>query len=137
MRSRANPTHRRVGPVAGVLLAVGLAGCGGPPAPALPAPGATVFLGEWCQHVGRTFCRATAEQCFGGSTSFEQGCQQSAVEGCLAGRSLATPAGRTGAELRGCLEYLDGIACKDLGAALANPVGASLCAARAPLAPPP
>lgn len=132
-RSSNDGTNRIVGASVGLLLVVGLPACGGPPAPAPPASGAAVYLGEWCQHVTRTFCRATAAQCFGGSESFEQGCRSSALEGCLAGRSLASPSGRTGAELRDCLEYLDGVACRDLGAALTNPVGAKLCAARAPL----
>ena len=123
-----------------LAMGVGCAGCGGaPPAPALPAPGQAVYLGEWCQRICGTFCQTAASRCFPGMAGFEEGCRQSAMQGCLAGRSLATPSGRTGADLASCLEYLDGIACHDLGAALTNPVGARLCAARAPLAsdPPP
>ena len=114
-----------------LAVALGTAGCGAPPAPALPAPGQAVYLGEWCQQVCRKFCNATASRCFPGMAGFEEGCQQSALQSCLAGRSLATPSGRTGADLASCLDYLDGVSCRDLGAALTNPVGAKLCAARA------
>jgi hypothetical protein len=124
--------------VSSFFLAV-LAGC---PGVQLREPNAPVPLGEWCQVVSSKMCELTARACFNGMSGVADGCKDTAIPSCLAGRDPQTPSGRLGGDLNACLAKLEPLSCAQLGAGMGSGE-LSVCAANvggtpsAPAAPPP
>lgn len=93
---------------------------------------AQVSLGEWCQQVSGKLCELTGSRCFGGIAGVADGCRNTAVPSCLAGRDPALPSGRQGADLDRCLAALAPLSCEQLGAGLGSGQLATFCSATAP-----
>lgn len=118
-----------------------MAGCTGAQ---LREPNAPVPLGEWCQVVSSKVCDLTARACFNGMSGVADGCKDTAIPGCLAGRDPQTPSGRNGGDLNACMARLEPLNCAQLGAGMGSGE-LSICTANvggtstgpAPSAPPP
>ena len=88
------------------------AACGGAEQPAGPQP---VDVGEWCEAVGASMCRGTADKCFSGMSGVEDGCRDSFTPSCMGNRDAATPSGRTSDDLGACVDYIESRSCEQLG----------------------
>ena len=73
-----------------------------------------VTIGDWCGDVGRKFCDTMVSRCMRNLAGFADGCRESFVPSCVAGRGEAEPAGRTYDELHACLQHVDGLSCEGL-----------------------
>ena len=105
------------------LLLVLLLACGGGSAEA-PKPVASsgdpqraVGLGEWCNVLSRTIC-IRAGSCIG-SIEVATSCNESAVQGCLAGRAEDAPSGHKGGELDACVSTYQNAPCDGYMSAVA------------------
>jgi hypothetical protein len=106
-----------------------LGACGATQHPQASGP---VPLDAWCRELGATYCSAIADRCLGGMAGAADGCRDSFLSSCLAGRAPATPSGRDHGELSQCVARVRGLTCEGLGAAMADPAFAAACAAKAP-----
>lgn len=86
----------------------------------LREPNTPVSLGDWCQVVSSKVCDLTARACFNGMSGVADGCKDTAIPGCLAGRDPQTPSGRLGGDLNTCLAKLEPLSCAQLGAGMGS-----------------
>jgi hypothetical protein len=111
-----------------------LLGCGGATPRSGPEP---VPLGTWCEEASAMLCEAIADECFGGAGGFAEGCTESSLPGCLAGRDASSASGRTYDDLAACHASLRPMSCEELGYATGTGLAGSgpiadHCAARPP-----
>lgn len=81
---------------------------------------APISLGDWCKTVSSKVCDLTAKACFNGMSGVADGCKDTAIPGCLAGRDPQMPSGRTGADLNACMAKLAPLTCQALGAGMGS-----------------
>ena len=115
-----------------ITLLAGVAdlGCGGPQKKGEELN--PVSLGDWCKEVNSKLCNSVAQSCFKGMSGFADGCLQSAMPSCLAGRDGHSPSGRTKGDLANCISGIQPLSCKELGKGLGSGKMAELCGATAP-----
>lgn len=112
-----------------LLLLLLTSGCATVPQHAASDPAS---LGTWCGQVGAAMCRALADRCFSGMSGVAEGCNDTIVGPCLAGRAAETPSGRSFGELDQCVAQIRSLSCEGLGAGLGSGALAQPCSARAP-----
>jgi len=94
-------------------------------------PDGTVTLGDWCRETTREMCATLARQCFAGLGGVEEGCRDTAVSSCLAGRDAQMSSGRRADELTRCTSTIRAQSCEGLGAGIGSGALATTCAAMA------
>lgn len=89
-------------------------------------------LRGWCKEVNGKLCNSVARSCFKGMAGFAEGCLDSALPSCLAGRDPASSSGRTSTDLDRCLAAIEPLSCQELGLGLGSGKLAAVCGASAP-----
>jgi hypothetical protein len=104
-----------------LLLCLGLGACAtAPPKPVPTTASGDVTLAGWCERVSAELCAAMSKQCFGGNSSVEAGCTDTATSSCVAGRNGSASSGHPLAELDTCVAKLRSLSCEGLGAGLSS-----------------
>ena len=96
-------------------LVLCLFACGGASLPTGPAP---VPLDEWCEVVTERLCEQMADACMNGMQAAADGCMDTGVPACIAGRDASGPSGHTYDDLNECVSTVESLGCAELGTAI-------------------